>query len=725
MAVITQNYDIDLKATGRFPVVKMSQFDTGTRTIVFTVYDGYGLAKIDDGMVARVDGTRSDGVEFSQSCTVSTGSKVSFTISQEMTKTAGKHPAELVLFDASGNPIGTQNFIIDVEPAPMNRATAASPDDRTLYDQFTQSIEDKFNSLSASMTGTVDDISALIGASSKQIVVYSGNVEINNGVVNSIAVRVTYDPITALVHCWINGTFQPKSTTNNPYRLCEIPIEYCPSEDDFAFAPYTYVISQDNIYELVSGDSSPAANKITYSLLQKDDGEESSYLQFAIGAVARVDALYEISLNATWYARGGKYMGVTPIHTGSNTITVGTTTTGAPGTQASVVNSGTAKDVVLDFTIPRGGGGNTNDVRLLVFGDSWTAYYSQYLPSRIAAKLHASWWKCYGVYGAKISGIAGQIAKAGKDTSFDNSTVTHIVIVGGTNNIFDPGNGSDIGTLFTETQQIIDNLNKYFPHAVTHYFPDNSRTSNGGRNYGYARIIERFRQNSDVAVHTDTLWLLSYNNFEFYRTDAENRENLQHLKSNGYDWLAGYIVGCIRGGDGTGATLATTTNCDFLYHNDFVDGTTGATGTAYAGNLITGSYNNIQLNFTYKTGGMVHCSARFRALSWSGGSTAPASQRYAVLDVNTYPTSADCDKWKYAQYLTNLFQPRAVVVGTGAVTLGDDLLATNNLYSVVGTLSADKYGSIRIRCVVDKGNTTENWRNFQNISIDFPPFRIF
>lgn len=39
---------------------------------------------------------------------------------------------------------------------------------------------------------------------------------------------------------------------------------------------------------------------------------------------------------------------------GPATITVGTTTTGDPGTEASVVNSGTIEDVVLDFTIPSG-----------------------------------------------------------------------------------------------------------------------------------------------------------------------------------------------------------------------------------------------------------------------------------------------------------------------------------------------------------------------------------
>lgn len=36
------------------------------------------------------------------------------------------------------------------------------------------------------------------------------------------------------------------------------------------------------------------------------------------------------------------------------TITVGSTTTGLPGTNASVVNSGTSSDAIFDFTIPRG-----------------------------------------------------------------------------------------------------------------------------------------------------------------------------------------------------------------------------------------------------------------------------------------------------------------------------------------------------------------------------------
>ena len=46
------------------------------------------------------------------------------------------------------------------------------------------------------------------------------------------------------------------------------------------------------------------------------------------------------------------------------TITIGSVTTGDPGTEASVTNSGTSEDAVFDFVIPRGepGGGGAPEV---------------------------------------------------------------------------------------------------------------------------------------------------------------------------------------------------------------------------------------------------------------------------------------------------------------------------------------------------------------------------
>lgn len=364
MAVITQNYDIDLKATGEYPVVKMSQFDTGSRTIVFTVYDGRELAQI-DGMVARVDGTRADDVEFSVSCTVGTGSKVSFTINQEMTKCAGKHAAELVIFDADGNPIGTQNFIIEVEAASMSRDSAASADDRTLYDQYTSSIEAKFDNLSTSLTAkadamkkTAEDISGLVGASSKPITIYSGDAHLNG--VDIIHVRLTYDPVTALVHAHAYGSLSLSTRNDSQYSLCEIDSKYCP---DKGFFDYTsgggtgyYIISTDNTKGVISGDTSETSD-LQQFYIEENGGVYT--LRFYRSMLPDHVVPYQLSLNAVWYARGGKYIGVTSIGTGGNTLKIGKTTTGAPGTQASVVNSGTANDVVLDFTIPKGAKGDS------------------------------------------------------------------------------------------------------------------------------------------------------------------------------------------------------------------------------------------------------------------------------------------------------------------------------------------------------------------------------
>lgn len=62
-----------------------------------------------------------------------------------------------------------------------------------------------------------------------------------------------------------------------------------------------------------------------------------------------------------YYWDGNSWESIVGSGSGGGTISieVGTTTTGSPGTQASVVNSGTETDLILDFTIPRGDVGAT------------------------------------------------------------------------------------------------------------------------------------------------------------------------------------------------------------------------------------------------------------------------------------------------------------------------------------------------------------------------------
>ena len=75
-------------------------------------------------------------------------------------------------------------------------------------------------------------------------------------------------------------------------------------------------------------------------------------LTSTVGLVDTYTISYNDSTTSTFTITNGED-GINP------TVTVGTTTTGNPGTNASVVNSGTAQDVVLDFTIPRGDKGET------------------------------------------------------------------------------------------------------------------------------------------------------------------------------------------------------------------------------------------------------------------------------------------------------------------------------------------------------------------------------
>ena len=67
--------------------------------------------------------------------------------------------------------------------------------------------------------------------------------------------------------------------------------------------------------------------------------------------------------NTTVYTPTGDYNPATKKYVDSNlpTVDVGQTTTGAPGTNASVINSGTSRHPILDFTIPKGDKGDTGD----------------------------------------------------------------------------------------------------------------------------------------------------------------------------------------------------------------------------------------------------------------------------------------------------------------------------------------------------------------------------
>lgn len=137
--MVTQSYTIRTVKSAAPPIVKMSQYDHGSRTITFSVVDGAGQAVTLTGYTVRVEGTRLDGHAFAEDCTVS-GTTATFTDTSDMTNQAGSHPAELVIIDGDDR-LGTMNFVIAVEPAAMDENADITEEDTSLFEQLLGSIE--------------------------------------------------------------------------------------------------------------------------------------------------------------------------------------------------------------------------------------------------------------------------------------------------------------------------------------------------------------------------------------------------------------------------------------------------------------------------------------------------------------------------------------------------------------------------------------------------------
>ena len=132
--MVTQNYTISTVKNAVPPKVKMSQYDSASRTITFTVVDASGSEVSLTGKAVTVEGTRIDGHAFASECTVSEAT-ATFIETVDMTNQAGDHPAELVIRE-NGERLGTMNFIVSVEPAAMDEDAEVTEEDKSLFEQL-------------------------------------------------------------------------------------------------------------------------------------------------------------------------------------------------------------------------------------------------------------------------------------------------------------------------------------------------------------------------------------------------------------------------------------------------------------------------------------------------------------------------------------------------------------------------------------------------------------
>lgn len=119
----TQEFNLDLIPNGISPIVHVSQYDEG-QTWIFNIIKENQLYTIPSQSSITVQGTKKDGTGFQYPCTFS-GSQVFVTEEQQMTIFNGDVKAELVIVNGD-NRIATLNFIIRIEPAPLNEDTVIS-----------------------------------------------------------------------------------------------------------------------------------------------------------------------------------------------------------------------------------------------------------------------------------------------------------------------------------------------------------------------------------------------------------------------------------------------------------------------------------------------------------------------------------------------------------------------------------------------------------------------
>lgn len=134
--MITQSYRINL-IPGNYPEhVNVSQYDVGSRKLIFTVYDGAVLYAIPSGCVVTIRGRKPDNTAFIYECTYS-GSEVSVDVQEQMTVLAGRIPCEIRI-QKDGKILGSANFTLNIEAGPVNESTPVSETDIPLLEEAIQ-----------------------------------------------------------------------------------------------------------------------------------------------------------------------------------------------------------------------------------------------------------------------------------------------------------------------------------------------------------------------------------------------------------------------------------------------------------------------------------------------------------------------------------------------------------------------------------------------------------
>lgn len=124
--MITQRTNVNLIPGRVNPRINVSQYDKGSRTLQFVLYNGDAAYSITSGTTALIQGTKPDGHGFQLAANVTTGSNlVTANLTEQMAIVAGDVVCELVLLKGDEK-LATANFVLAVEPTALKDSAVTS-----------------------------------------------------------------------------------------------------------------------------------------------------------------------------------------------------------------------------------------------------------------------------------------------------------------------------------------------------------------------------------------------------------------------------------------------------------------------------------------------------------------------------------------------------------------------------------------------------------------------
>lgn len=138
--MITQSINLNLVPGGVRPIINVSQYDKGSRTLQIVLFNGVTAYQIPDGASVTIQGTKADKTGFQYEVDSYSGNVVTTDIEQQMTVFPGDVAIELSI-SKNGDRLGTANFILRVEPAALADDTIISETELPLIEQAVEIAE--------------------------------------------------------------------------------------------------------------------------------------------------------------------------------------------------------------------------------------------------------------------------------------------------------------------------------------------------------------------------------------------------------------------------------------------------------------------------------------------------------------------------------------------------------------------------------------------------------